>query len=154
MNLDPAGLVAQILRREPTVVLDVRSAREFAASHIEGPAVTTLNVPYTRMLGDVEGDDLPRAIARYAEANLAGTIPRGPLIVAVCAKGNTSALVAQGVRSLGYDAVSLAGGMQAWGDHYDVRAVVEERDLAVLQVARPARGCLNWIAASCGAILI
>jgi len=155
VNLGPAELLARFSRREPTFLLDVRAAKEFAAWRIEGPAeVTALNAPYTRMLAEVEGDDLPRAIARYVEANLADAIPRGRLVVAVCAKGGTSAFVAEGLRSLGYDAVSLTGGTKAWGDWYDVRAVVDEPDLAVLQIARPARGCLSWIAVSGDAAVV
>ena len=147
-------LYARLSEREPTFVLDVRAAREFAAWRIDVADASTCNVPYMRMLGDVEDDDLPRAIAGYAAKHLGESLPRGPLVVAVCATGGTSEIVAAGLRSLGYDAVSLAGGMRAWGEWYDVRTVVDEPALGVIQIARPARGCLSWIVVSHGEALV
>ena len=40
--------------------------------------------------------------------------PRGPRIVVVCRTGARSARATVALRSWGYDAVNLAGGMQAW----------------------------------------
>jgi glyoxylase-like metal-dependent hydrolase (beta-lactamase superfamily II)/rhodanese-related sulfurtransferase len=154
VSFGAAELQARLARREPTFVLDVRAAREFAAWRIDVPEESTRNVPYMRMLGDVEGDDLAGAIARYAETHLVQTMPRGPLVVAVCAKGGTSEIVAAGLRTLGYEAVSLAGGMRAWGDWYDVRTVVDEGERTLIQVARPARGCLSWVLVSRGEALV
>ena len=40
--------------------------------------------------------------------------------------------------------------MAAWGNHYEALTVVEESGLTVIQVARPARGCLSWVAIADG----
>ena len=148
MNLSIGDLRARLMSDEGVFLLDVRPSKEFAAWRIEGKRpLETLNVPYTRMLADAE-DDIPAAAAAYVRKNFEGKIPRGSLVVTVCAKGGTSAFVAEGLRSLGYEAVNLQGGMLAWGNHYESALVVEEPDFAVIQVARPARGCLSWIVIS------
>ncbi len=155
MNLTVRDLRERLTRGEPTFLLDVRATKEFAASKIEGPRpIATLNVPYTRILSEADEDDIPAAAARYLGANFGDKIPREPLVVAVCAKGGTSAYVAEGLRSLGYDAVNLEGGMAAWGNHYETVTVVDEPGLAVIQVVRPARGCLSWIAISDGEAVV
>jgi glyoxylase-like metal-dependent hydrolase (beta-lactamase superfamily II) len=38
--------------------------------------------------------------------------------------------------------------MAAWGNHYETLTVVDEPELTIEQVMRPARGCLSWIAVS------
>ena len=155
MNLTVEALRQRLARGEPTFLLDVRSAREFAAWRIEGPRpVETLNVPYTRILGDLEGDDIASAAGAYLAQHHSGAIPQDRLVVAVCAKGGTSAYVAEGLRARGYEAANLAGGMLAWGDHYEVVPVLEETGLTVLQLARPARGCLSWVVLSSGEAIV
>src|SRR6184192_1377566 len=67
---------------------------------------------------------------------------------------DTSEFVAQGLRRLGYTSSNLKGGMKAWGEHYAVRALVEDPDLAIYQVSRPARGCLSYIVASAGKAIV
>jgi glyoxylase-like metal-dependent hydrolase (beta-lactamase superfamily II) len=71
-------------------------------------------------------------------------------VVTVCAKGGSSAWVADEVlRPRGYQVVNLEGGMAAWGSHYVVRPVPEVNGaLRVWQLARPARGCLHYVIAS------
>ena len=155
MNVTVQALRERLHRDEPTFLLDVRAAGEFATWKVEGPRpVETLNVPYTRILADAEEDDIAGAAGAYLTKHHAAAIPKDRLVVAVCAKGGTSAFVAEGLRSLGYNAVNLEGGMVAWGDHYEVVPVVEEAELTVLQVSRPARGCLSWIAISNGEAVV
>lgn len=148
-------LYARLARGQPTFLLDVRAAKEFERWRIEGPrAFQSLNVPYTRILAEADEEDMPRAAAEYAEKNLIGKIPKELLVVAVCAKGGASAPVAEGLRALGFDAANLEGGMQAWGDHYEIVPVVEEPTLSIVQVSRPARGCLSWVALSEGEAVV
>ena len=155
MNLTVEALRERLRRGEPTFLLDVRAAKEFAAWKVEGPhPVETINVPYTRILAEADEDDIAGAAAGYLAKHQAAALPKDRLVVAVCAKGGTSAFVAEGLRSLGYDAVNLEGGMIAWGDAYEVVPIVEEPPLTVLQVSRPARGCLSWIAISGGAAAV
>ena len=92
MNLSIGDLRARLMSDEGVFLLDVRPSKEFAAWRIEGKRpLETLNVPYTRMLADAE-DDIPAAAAAYVRKNFEGKIPRGSLVVTVCAKGRTSAL--------------------------------------------------------------
>jgi glyoxylase-like metal-dependent hydrolase (beta-lactamase superfamily II)/rhodanese-related sulfurtransferase len=148
MNLSVRDLRARLMSGDDTFLLDVRPSKEFAAWRIEGKRpIDTLNVPYTRMLADAE-DDIAAAAAVYLKTNFGDRIPRSSLVVTVCAKGGTSAFVAAGLRALGYDAINLDGGMLAWGNHYESLVVVEEIGFVVIQVARPARGCLSWIVVS------
>ena len=147
MNLTVEALRERLRRGDPTFLLDVRAAKEFAAWKLEGPSpVETLNIPYTKILAEADEDDIAGAAAAYLGKHHTEALPKNRLVVAVCAKGETSAFVADGLRSLGYDAVNLDGGMHAWGDHYEVLPVAEDGGRTILQVSRPARGCLSWIA--------
>jgi len=73
-------------------VVDIRKADDFAAGHIEG----AINVPF--------GANMQEAFAE---------LPSGKLIVA-CYSGQTAGQTVAVMRQLGYDAVSLKSGMNAW----------------------------------------
>ena len=155
MNLTVDALRERLARGEPTFMLDVRASEDFAAWKVEGPRpIEMLNVPLTRILAEVDEDDRAVAALAHLGKSVADKIPRKPLVVAVCTRGVTSAYVAEGLRSIGYDAVSLEGGMAAWGKHYEALTVVDEPQLAVIQVARPSRGCLSWIAIADGEAVV
>lgn len=155
MILSPAALYARLARGEPTFLLDVRAPKEFERWRIEGPhAVDALNVPYTRILAEADEEDIPKAAVEYLEKNLGDRLPRHVLIVTVCAKGGASAPVAEGLRRAGFESANLEGGMRAWGDHYETVSIVDEGRLAILQVSRPARGCLSWVAISEGEAIV
>ena len=155
MNLTVGALRERLARGEPTFLLDVRASKEFATWKVEGPRpIDTMNVPYTRILAEADEDNIAAAAAAYLGKNYAEKIPRDPLVVAVCAHGGTSADVAEGLRTLGYDAVNLEGGMVAWGNYYEALTVADEPVLAIVQVARPSRGCLSWIAVSDGEAVV
>jgi glyoxylase-like metal-dependent hydrolase (beta-lactamase superfamily II)/rhodanese-related sulfurtransferase len=144
--------LSDLLDREaPFFLLDVRNREDFAAWRVEGRRpIPAHNVPYFEMLEEGGKDDVVDAAVSYVENRLGAVLPKGERILAVCAKGETSAYVAEGLRRLGYDAANLGGGMAAWGNHYTARAAVEERGLAIHQIARPARGCLSYVVASEG----
>jgi glyoxylase-like metal-dependent hydrolase (beta-lactamase superfamily II) len=44
--------------------------------------------------------------------------------------------------------------MAAWGNHYEVRLVEETQRLTVVQISRPARGCLSYLLASGGVAMV
>ena len=137
-------------RNEPFFLLDVRNRDEFEAIRIEGRApIKTRNVPYFEMLDDA-GDDFVASIEKYVTSTLSGELPKTMPLLAGCAKGGTSRLVAQALDHLGYDVRNLAGGMAAWGDFYDDHVAAREEGLTVLQVARRARGCLSYVIESDG----
>lgn len=138
-------------RGDDMFLLDVRNPEEFERFKLEGrKPLAFLNVPYGEFLSedDIDEDDLAGAAALYAERRLREQLPANHPIGVVCGKGNASAFVAEGLRRLGYDAVSLAGGMGAWGDYYEFVPVVEEQQLSIWQVVRPARGCLGYVLSS------
>ncbi len=144
----------QLDRREKFFILDVRNGDEFAAWPIEGPETPpTVNVPYFEMLEEGDGDDFVDSVMAYARRVLAEQLPADQPILAVCAKGDTSAFVAEALRRLGYNALNLEGGMRAWGDFYEIKPVAAGEKLGVYQVSRPARGCLSYIVASDGVAL-
>jgi glyoxylase-like metal-dependent hydrolase (beta-lactamase superfamily II)/rhodanese-related sulfurtransferase len=139
-----------LLRNEPLFILDVRSRDEYERWRVEGPhAVPTLNVPYFELL-DLEGEDedVAEAVMRGVQAQLMETLPNDRRILAVCAEGNTSSYVAEGLRRLDFDAMNMEGGMEAWGNFYYWHPVVQNDRFSIFQVVRPARGCLSHVLVS------
>jgi glyoxylase-like metal-dependent hydrolase (beta-lactamase superfamily II) len=146
----PQEVWGRLLRNEPMFILDVRNRDEFERWRVEGPhAVPTLNIPYFELL-DLEGEqeDVAEAVMRGVQAQLMAQLPADRPILAVCAEGNTSSYVAEGLRRLGFDAVNMEGGMEAWGNFYYWRPVEEGERLSLFQVVRPARGCLSHVLVS------
>ncbi|HMC81649.1 MAG TPA: MBL fold metallo-hydrolase [Candidatus Polarisedimenticolia bacterium] len=148
-------LLKRLERHEKFFVLDVRNREEFERLRIEGrERLPSVNVPYFEMLELGGKDEMEDSIVAYAERDLREHLPKDRPVLAVCAKGDTSEYVSRGLRRLGYACISLQGGMRSWGDHYATRAVVETADLAIYQVARPARGCLSYAVASEGRAVV
>ncbi len=120
-------------------ILDVRNDDEFARWRIEGRCdPLTVHIPYYAFIEDPEG----------SVAEVERQIPKNKFVVAVCAKGDSSAWVAsEFVRPRGYRIVNLEGGMIAWGSHYDVHDIPESGDdvVRIIQLERTARGCLHYI---------
>lgn len=142
-------------RGEDLFIVDVRNRDEFNTWRIEGrQAVPMLNVPYVEILAETESDDPVEAFVSYAQQEWTEKLPRDRRILAICAKGGTSAYVAEALRRLGYNAANLQGGMVAWGNHYEFRPIAEGDDLSLYQVIRPARGCLSYVAVSRGEAVI
>ena len=150
-----ADLQARLERSEKFFVLDVRNREEFERFRLEGrEPLPAVNLPYFEMLELGGQDEMVDSVIACVEQHLAGQLPRDLMILSVCAKGDTSEYVAQGLEQLGFTSANLAGGMKAWGDYYSTRAVVETPDLAVYQISRPARGCLSYVVASSGKALV
>lgn len=152
----PAELHRHLDEGSQFAILDVRNRDEFDAWQIEGRhPIQTVNIPYFDLLDlEDENEEIAAAVVRAAPERLKDTLPRGEPILAVCAKGDTSTHVAEGLRRLGYQAFNLEGGMAAWGDHYEMRAVEATQKLTILQISRPARGCLSYLLASNGEAMV
>lgn len=88
-EVDPEA--AKHLADEGALLLDVREDDEWAAGH--APGATHLRL-------GVLAQQRPPADGRR--------------VVAVCRSGGRSAKATEALRAWGYDAVNLAGGMQAW----------------------------------------
>ena len=148
-------LLERLERRDRFFVVDVRNRDEFERFRLEGRRpVPAVNIPYFEMLELGGKDEMLDSVVAYIERDLADQLPSDRPILAVCAKGDTSEFVAQGLRGLGYTSANLKGGMKAWGEHYATRALVEGPDLAIYQVSRPARGCLSYVVASAGKAIV
>jgi glyoxylase-like metal-dependent hydrolase (beta-lactamase superfamily II)/rhodanese-related sulfurtransferase len=151
----PEVLYEHLLHGPRFQILDVRSAEEFAAWRIEGrEPIPTVNVPYFEFLDLDTDEDVVKAVLKSAPQTLLPRLDTGLPVLVVCPHGNTSDLVAEGLRQLGRDAANLDGGMAAWGDHYHVETVAEEAALRILQISRPARGCLSHVLVSEGAAAV
>jgi rhodanese-related sulfurtransferase len=92
--MTPAALLAQIDRGDAPVVLDVRSAEEFATGHVPG----ALNLPFTSVL---TGSD-PR-------------VNKSATVVVYCGHGPRAWMAARSLRRRGYaHVVYMRGHMAEW----------------------------------------
>ena len=73
--------------------------------------VVDVREPYERDAGHIEGSE---HIELERLASRAETLPRDRPLVFQCRLGSRSAMAAQAFRAAGYDAWSMAGGLQAW----------------------------------------
>ena len=153
---NPAQLHQQLDKGSRFAVLDVRNQDEFDAWKIEGKAtIPMLNMPYFDLLDlEDENEEIAAAVARAVPDRLGARLPRSGPILVVCAQGDTSTHVAEGLRRLDYHAFNLEGGMAAWGDHYEIRRVEASSRLDLFQISRPARGCLSYLLASGGEAMV
>src|SRR4030067_776157 len=105
--------------QEKLYIFDVRNRDVFSAWKIEDRrALPTLNVPYVEIFERGGKGNTVESVVTYAKKELAQQLPKDQPIVTVCNRGNSSKLIAQGLRQLGFDVVSLQGGMAAWGNFY------------------------------------
>lgn len=109
------GLVSnapQSARGEENAPLDVEPDR-LAEWLADGADVQMIDVrePYEREAGYIGGS---RHIELAALAQHAGSIDPARPVVAYCRVGARSTMAAQALRSAGFDAYSLAGGLARW----------------------------------------
>jgi rhodanese-related sulfurtransferase len=83
---------AALLDSGEAVLVDVREPHEWDAGRIPGA----------------------RHLQMEHLASQAETIPRDAQVIFQCRLGNRSAMAAQAFRASGYDALSMAGGIEAW----------------------------------------
>ena len=116
-----ADLADRLAGGERPFLLDLRNEDEFAKWRIEGrAALDALNLPYFEILERGGKDDVEESVRAYfSSGDVPSALPRDRTILAVCAKGGTSALVAEGLRGLGIRPIHLDGGMAAWADEVD-----------------------------------
>jgi glyoxylase-like metal-dependent hydrolase (beta-lactamase superfamily II) len=119
---------------EPVTVLDIRTDDDRAQWSIPG----SLHVNAYDALKKGEAGALDTV-------TLAADRP----IVTICNAGKVSQTAADMLAQRGFDARSLAGGMNAWSVAWNT-AIVRLRDRAaeVIQVRRTGKGCLSYVVAS------
>ena len=123
-----ADLLGKIDAGERLLLLDVRNDDEFTRWRVEGRhEVETFHRPYFDFIND---DALLDAVPR----------DRGP-IYAICAKGDSSDLVAEMLRDRGADAQNVAGGMVAYGEYLQPVRVAD----GIWQLNRRGKGCLSYV---------
>ena len=117
-------------------ILDVRAPDQFEAWKIEGRVrPETINVPYWTALVD---DDETKAL-----------LPTDRDVVVVCAKGDSSELVAD---TYGMDNLAnLAGGMDDWATTLVPRALHDDGTQVIIQLDRIAKACLSYVVGERGA---
>lgn len=90
-----AGDFAEALKRPGTVVLDVRTAEEYAAGHLPG----AINI-------DVSGPDFAASV---------GALDPAASYALYCRSGNRSGVAMQAMQGMGFTNVyHLSGGINAW----------------------------------------
>lgn len=131
-------LYQRIVGNEPLLIVDVRNEDEFGRWHVEGrDSLKIVNIPYFGFIED-EDSSVARVPAHHDE------------ILVICAKEGSSQFVAEILQAHGFTARYLAGGINTWGNLYDVRDVVSTESGRVIQIARPARGDLSFVIVSNG----
>ena len=93
---------AELIADSSVVVLDVRTAVEYAEGHIEG----AINI-------DQGQNDFIKKVR--------ATLPTDKKIAIYCRSGRRSANAAGRLAAEGYQCVNLKGGIIAWNNHYDTR---------------------------------
>ena len=68
-------------------------------------------------------------------------LPGGQPVVTVCGAGKTSLIAAEQLRTKGFEAASLEGGMKAWSLAWnDAEVAVERSEARVFQLRRTGKG--------------
>jgi glyoxylase-like metal-dependent hydrolase (beta-lactamase superfamily II)/rhodanese-related sulfurtransferase len=139
--------IAELLERadagEDLLLLDVRNEEEFAAWRLEGrKPVETVHVPYFDFIEDAE--------------SAAAKVPAGRDLVVLCAKGGSSAMIAELLGDAGRPARNVEGGMVAYGEHLQALRVPTgtRGGLEIWQLNRRGKGCLSYLLRSGGEAVV
>ena len=139
MMTTPRELFERLHAPDPPLILDVRNKEEFARWKIEGPQMPeTLNIPYFAFIEDEE-----TSVAKV-KSWIAG---RSRDVVVVCAKGDSSAFVAEILKPHGIASQNLSGGMVQWGRDEIFRLIPTPSPLRIWQANRFGKGCLSYMIA-------
>ncbi len=143
-SISVGELLQKIDAGERLVLLDVRNDEEFERWRVEGrKPVVTLHHPYFAFIED---------------ESLLDAIPHDRPVYAICAKGDSSDLVADMLRERGVEARNVAGGMLAYGESLQAVRVPldddEEGLFEIWQMNRRGKGCLSYVIRSGGEAVV
>lgn len=96
-EVSPADVAEQARGGDQFLLLDVRNPWEYEICHIDGSMLVPLG-------------QLPGRVAELA---------RGRRIIVYCHHGQRSLMAAEFLRQEGYDAVSMAGGIESWAQEVE-----------------------------------
>lgn len=131
-EMNAAALRERLEAGESLEVVDIREGDEFDAWHIFG----SRNVPVYNALREGRAEGLKQ---------LAESLPNDRPIVTVCRAGLMSQRAAGLLESMGFEAISLSGGIRGWGAVWSVAEIVSESDAVFLQIRRNGKGCLSYL---------
>lgn len=144
-------LKERIDKNDELILFDVRPREDAAQWALEAKSnAEFINVPYREMVAEGGKPDPIDSIAEYVKQNLSEHLASGREVISVCAKGISSEDLTDALIKLGHPVKLLVGGMDAWGEFYDIKAIAERDAYSIYQISRPARGCLSYLIASGG----
>lgn len=126
---------------KPLFILDVRNEEDFNDWKITGENIEFLNIPYYNFLEE-------------EDEGIFTDIPTDREVIVVCAKGGASEFIVDTLQSKSFQASHLEGGMLSWSQLYYPVTVSEDKNVKVIQIHRPAKGCLSYMVISDGKSLI
>lgn len=139
LEIPPQKFEQELRAGAPLVVVDTREPDVFDRWHVEPGRAQLVNVPIGIFRGDAD--------------SAIGGIPASRGVRVICNAGNNSLEVAQLLREHGIEALSVAGGMTAWGRVLVADEVSIGSPTRVVQLRREARGCLSYLLVSGGEAL-
>ena len=141
-EITPEELVRTIESGAPIRVLDVRAPEALAGGRIDIlPAERFINIRGSEILS--KGEAIASTLA-----------PDGPVAV-VCGRGNSSRQVAIHLNEIGFEAMSMRGGMAAWADAVVPRRLKPPAGFDhFIQFDRIAKGALGYLLAVGGEAII
>jgi glyoxylase-like metal-dependent hydrolase (beta-lactamase superfamily II)/rhodanese-related sulfurtransferase len=145
-EIDVKELLEKVDSGAPLLVLDVRNDDEFEKWKIEGRReFKVAHIPYFDFIED--------------EQAAAQRLPKSQgEVIAVCAKGGSSEMIAEILRGLGVPTRNLVGGMIAYGEYLEpVQVAVREEERAIFEIwqfNRRGKGCLSYAIISGGEAVV
>jgi len=141
-EITPEELVRTIESGAPIRVLDVRAPEALAGGRIDIlPAERFINIRGSEILS--KGEAIASTFA-----------PDGPVAV-VCGRGNSSRQIAIHLNEIGFEAMSMRGGMAAWADAVVPRRLTPPAGFDhFIQFDRIAKGALGYLLAAGGEAII
>jgi glyoxylase-like metal-dependent hydrolase (beta-lactamase superfamily II)/rhodanese-related sulfurtransferase len=134
-------LKARMDRGEDVFVLDVRARETHDEWHLEGEHLEVRNYPYFELLEEIPAD-------------LLRELPEDRPITTLCAKGETSEVIAEAVSREGFEVEHLVDGMQGWARVYESDEIDADSSATIVQYRRPSSGCLAYLVVSDGEAVV
>ena len=107
-SLDTDQVCELVKRNAPMLLLDVREPQEHLEVSIEGSVL----VPLGKLV-----EDLAKLL-----------LPKDKQVICICRSGRRSSLAAEFLRSQGYQAVNMEGGMRDWVKHRYTEGLMSDED--------------------------